>query len=50
MAKPKGPTIPKIDPELLRAEGVIRKDLREQLIDMNNRWEIWKRKTDASPI
>ena len=50
MAKPIGPTVPKLDPKLVRAEGEIRADLSQQLVDMNIRWEAWKRKTDASSI
>jgi hypothetical protein len=50
MAKPVGPEVPKLNPKLLRLESVIRADLSQQLIDINNRWEAWKRKTDASDI
>jgi hypothetical protein len=50
MAKPVGPERPKLVKKLLRAEGVIREDLRQQLAEMNDRWESWKRKTDASSI
>jgi hypothetical protein len=42
MAKPIGPEVSKLDPKLLRAEGVILEDLRQQLVDINNRWEAWK--------
>lgn len=50
MAKPVGPHVPKLNSKKLRTEGEIRYDLYQQLVDMNDRWEAWKRKTDASSI
>jgi hypothetical protein len=48
--KPTGPEVQKLNRKLLRTEGAIRDDLRQQLTDMNDRWESWKRKTDAGDI
>jgi hypothetical protein len=41
---------PKLDRRLLRSEGDIRADLRQQLIDIDSRWESWKRKTDDTNV